>query len=73
MSRSREPADKRVYRGEVTRWAIRILSAPAIPDRRGRDRWSCARPRRILLHVLRIFVFRELEHWVVEFQALRDP
>ena len=73
MSRSREPADVRDYRGEVTSWAIRILSAPAIPDPRGRGRWSCARPRRILLHAFRIFVVRELEHWVVEFQALRDP
>lgn len=73
MSRSREPADMRVHPGGVTRWAIRILSAPAIPDPRGRDRWSCARPRRILLHALRIFVFRELEHWIVEFQALSDP
>jgi hypothetical protein len=48
------------------------VSAAVIPDLRGRNYWSCANPRRILLHTTRIFVVRELAHWIVEFQALSD-
>lgn len=57
----------------MTLWAVQALSGPVIPDPRAQSWQTPASARRILLNAVRIFLFRELAHWIVELRSLSEP